>query len=146
MRKQDNNQWRLVVACPTKHSRNLNYITDDEDYDNEAPPSLPSKYITRSQTRNALLSVFELSNSKPTPRNSTNRKYTLKLLCYMTPAIMDANGDLLECHHLVWRPEYKGECEHQYGNKVCRLVQGMLGRTKGTNTILIHKLEAPPER
>ncbi len=44
-------------------------------------------------------------------------------------------------------PTYKEDWGFSFGNEIGRLVQYILGRNKGTNTLFfIHKHEDPPER
>ncbi len=45
------------------------------------------------------------------------------------------NGKLLEYWHLIANPKTRATWTHLYGNELGRLMQGMPGRTKGTDTI-----------
>ena len=61
--------------------------------------------------------------------------------------MLDKSGELLEYRHLIKMPEYKVEWGYSFGNEIGRLVQGMLGRNKGTNTMFfINKYEVPPDQ
>jgi hypothetical protein len=65
----------------------------------------------------------------------------------MVNSVIGEQGKLLEYRHLIANPKTRATWTHLYGNKLGCLAQGMLGRTKGTDTIFFipwHKV--PKER
>ena len=113
-----------------------NIIEDDQ----------PPARNTRSTRREKLLSAVDLSGSCPSAQQCARRKFPMKFLTDYARAVLDKLGELLEYRHLIERPEYKEAWGHSFGNEIGRLVQGMPGRNKGTNTLFfIHKHKVPPD-
>ncbi len=56
-------------------------------------------------------------------------------LCEMANSVLEEHGELLEYWHLIANPKTRATWTHLYGNELGRLVQGMPGRAKGTDTI-----------
>jgi hypothetical protein len=65
----------------------------------------------------------------------------------MANSVMGENGKLLEYRHLIVNPKTRATWTHSYGNELGRLMQGMPGRAKGTDTIFfIPRHMVPKER
>ena len=117
-----------------------NVIEDDE------PPNFR---VTRSRMRRQLMAAVEISNSCPSARQASARKFPMQFLCDFAGAVLDADtGELLEYRQLIRNPKYKEDWKYSFGNEIGRLAQGMPGgRARGTNTLyFVRRDEIPPNR
>jgi hypothetical protein len=84
---------------------------------------------------------------KISPANLAARKFPMTWLCKMANSIINEKGELFEYWHLMKNPNTRPTWTHSYGNELGQLAQGMLGRTKGTDTIFfIPRHKVPKER
>ena len=79
------------------------------------------------------------------PRQLTNQKFPLQVLCEFAGAIIDCEiGQLLKYRHIVESLKYKQAWKPSFDNEIGRLAQVMPQRMSGTNTIFfIHKDQIP---
>ncbi|KAL7529404.1 hypothetical protein ACHAXR_002949 [Thalassiosira sp. AJA248-18] len=61
---------------------------------------------------------MEMSSASVTAQNLAARKFPMQLLCELAGAVMDANGELLQCQHLIKRPEYREVWGKAYGKEL----------------------------
>ena len=85
-----------------------------------------------------MLAAVEISTERPTPRNLSSRNFPMQMLCEMAGSVMDLNGDLLECIHLIRREEYIEMWCRLYGNELGRLAQGIYDIVKKNRHNIFH--------
>ncbi len=74
-------------------------------------------------------------NFKISATKMASQKLPMMWLCEMANSVLGKHGENLEYRHLIANPKTSATWTHSYGNKLGRLVQGMLGRAKGTDMI-----------
>jgi hypothetical protein len=113
-----------------------NYISQDDD-DNKSS----HWYNTRSRTtvimQEAMLACINITKLtfKILLAKLATQKFPLIWFFKMANSILGKQSELLEYHHLIANPKTRATWTHSYGNKLGRLVQGMPGQVKGTDTI-----------
>lgn len=81
---------RTTKSCDVRHPprKGSNVIENNES---------PNFRVTRSRMRRQLMSATEVSNSCPTARQASTRKFPVQFLCDFAGAVLDAEtGELLE--------------------------------------------------
>ena len=82
-----------------------------------------------------LLNYREKPTFKPLAQKMVSRTFPMTWLCEMANTVLRDNGELLKYWHLIANPKTRATWTHLYGNELRRRAQGMLGQTKGTDTI-----------
>ncbi len=112
-----------------------NYISQDEDEEHS------NGYNTQSHTtrimQEAMLACINITkpNFKISAAKMASRQLPMTWFCEMANSVLGKHGELLEYRHLIANPKTRATWTHSYGNELGHLVQGMLGRAKGTDTI-----------
>ena len=99
-------------------------------------------------TREAILSVVEMSFEQLNPAQLAQWKFPLQVLCEIAGAVMDdETGELMEYKQLMKHVKYRQTWGRAFGNEIGRLAQGIPGRVKGTNTFFfIEQNQIPNDR
>ncbi len=112
-----------------------NYISQDKT--NKPWQGYNTRSRTTSIMQEAMLACIDITKPqfKISPANIAAQNFPMTWLCKMANAILGEKGKLLEYGHLIANPKMRQALTHSYGNELGRLAQGMLGRTRGTDTI-----------
>ncbi len=92
---------------------------------------------TTSIMQEAMLACINITNPKfkLLAEKLSSQRIPMTWLCEMANSVIGKQGELLEYQHLIANPKTRVTWTHLYGSELGRLAQGMLGQTKGTDTI-----------
>ena len=79
------------------------YVSQDEE-ETPAQNTRSRKNIQHTITQEAILAGMESTYSSPTARQCSSPNFRRQMLCDLSNAVMDANGELLQYFHLMVRP------------------------------------------
>jgi hypothetical protein len=99
-----------------------------------------SKAQIRTITQETILACIntycDITGNVITPRSTARRQFPTDML----QAILDkSTSQLMEMWHLLMNPKYKELWGKSYTKELARLLQGIPGVSKGTNTIIFIK-------
>jgi hypothetical protein len=135
---------------PTDHEKDqLQPDATAPRVDDRAPRyNLRSRKSDGNITKDAMLSVMELSTRKLQARNLATRQFPAQFFQDMIGAVMDSDtGDMLEYRHLLKNPKYRETWSKAFGKEIGRLAQGQEGVFEGTDALhFIDYDEIPRDR